>query len=483
MRERLKKVPWKKIIKYTLLTLLIFAIYVAAGALLPFAFPHKENKDIISQYKASDYYSDTISCDKAYIVEDNGEALDIRLKMFEEAKESIVISTFDIREGESFSDMAACLLAAADRGVKVQIFVDGMYGTLNMSDGEIFYALGTNSNIDIKFYNTPNVLLPWTINGRMHDKYILIDNKLLLMGGRNTFDYFIGDYDGRSKGYDREVLVYNSQYDDIDSASVINDVWEYFYKIWDKSVCEIKYSTTGIFNKSAVKKMKKTLLSRYDTIAEDDRLLPFDYDKQCISINKATFVHNPTTIYAKEPLVWYQMKVLMLGAENNITIQTPYAVFSDEMYSGMKEIVKNQPNVKMLINSVAVGDNVMASSDYMNSKSDLIDTGANIYEYFGNHSCHAKSLIIDDDISVIGSYNFDMRSTYVDTENMLVINGQEFTSALEEKFDSIEKDSLLLDDTGHYVEKEGVESKSIKGKKKTMIKVISKVIKIVRYLV
>ena len=54
--------------------------------------------------------------------------------MFEEAKESIVMTSFDIREGESTSDMFASLLAAADRGVKVQIIVDGMYGMLHMTD-------------------------------------------------------------------------------------------------------------------------------------------------------------------------------------------------------------------------------------------------------------------------------------------------------------------------------------------------------------
>lgn len=36
--------------------------------------------------------------------------------------------------------------------------------------------------------------MPWTFNGRLHDKYILSDDRLLLAGGRNTFDKFLGDY-------------------------------------------------------------------------------------------------------------------------------------------------------------------------------------------------------------------------------------------------------------------------------------------------
>lgn len=91
-------------------------------------------------------------------------------------------------------DIFSSLLEAADRGVKVQILVDGLYGTLHMEGNPIFYAAGTNPNIEIKFYNIPNPLKPWTINGRMHDKYLLVDDKLLLLGGRNTFDYFLGEY-------------------------------------------------------------------------------------------------------------------------------------------------------------------------------------------------------------------------------------------------------------------------------------------------
>lgn len=50
---------------------------------------------------------------------------------------------------------------------------------------------------------------PWTINGCLHDKYIVADHKYLLMGGRNMFDYFLGTHKGKSKGIDREILIVN----------------------------------------------------------------------------------------------------------------------------------------------------------------------------------------------------------------------------------------------------------------------------------
>lgn len=49
-----------------------------------------------------------------------------RLRLIESAKENIMLSIFDFRGDNSGQDMMATLLNAADRGVKVQILVDGM---------------------------------------------------------------------------------------------------------------------------------------------------------------------------------------------------------------------------------------------------------------------------------------------------------------------------------------------------------------------
>ena len=62
----------------------------------------------------------------------------------------------------------------------------------------------------------------------------------------------------------------------------------------------------------------------------------------------------------------------------------------------------------------------------------------------GTQSSHTKTLVIDDRLSVVGSYNLDMRSTYVDTEVMFVIHGEEFNAVLEHYLAEMEEDSLLV---------------------------------------
>jgi len=41
--------------------------------------------------------------------------------------------------------------------------------------------------------------------GRMHDKYLIADGKTYILGGRNTYNYFLGEFPGH-KNYDRDVL-------------------------------------------------------------------------------------------------------------------------------------------------------------------------------------------------------------------------------------------------------------------------------------
>ena len=93
----------------------------------------------------------------------------------------------------------------------------------------------------------------------------------------------------------------------------------------------------------------------------------------------------------------------------------------------------------MLINSRAVGDNVVASSDYTKNWKKVVGTGMPVYEYQGDHSCHGKSVLIDDQLSIIGSYNFDMEVLGV-SKTMLVINGKEFQKLLRTEVEKIEED-------------------------------------------
>ena len=181
----------KKKIKIAGILLVLFILYVVVGMLVPFVHMKTVSKENKAKIKTESFYSTSRKdgVDRAKIISDNKDALDLRLDMIRKAKKEIIISTFDIREGYSSDDIFSELLKASRRGVKVKILVDGLYGTIHMTGKDIFKAVGSEPNVKIKFYNTPNLLKPWTINGCLHDKYVISDNKFI-NGGRKYLRLF-----------------------------------------------------------------------------------------------------------------------------------------------------------------------------------------------------------------------------------------------------------------------------------------------------
>ncbi|SHO47079.1 phospholipase D family protein [Anaerocolumna xylanovorans] len=462
------------------ITAVIVLLYIIVGSSLPFIIQPKYKKTDWNNTKVSKIYGQSEGL-RAGIIESNEEALDIRLRMIKDAKERIVLSTFDIRPGKSSDDIFAALLAAADRGVKVRILVDGLYGTLHMAGESEYYAAGTHNNIEIRFYNTPNLLKPWTVHGRLHDKYLLVDDDLLLSGGRNTFDYFLGSYSGGAS-FDREALIYKSG--DSSGNDVIKQTYDYFESVWDLQVCKPVFENVPFYKKD-IRQAEEKLNTHYLNLIEQKKDI-FDaesnYTKLTVPVDNAILLTNPTHIYAKEPVVFSELVALMEKSKDRVFIQTPYAVFSKDMYKEMTEAAKAQPNITMLLNSTAVGDNFMASSDYTLNRKKLLGTGVTLYEFYGSHSTHGKSLVIDDDLSAVMSYNLDMRSTYIDTEVALVIRGKEFNKLLEENMLKMQKEALKVKKDGSYGSNASVEAKELTRAEKSIFSITSVVFQLFRFL-
>lgn len=429
-------------------------LYLIIGMMAPFMVIQKVGADYKMSSSVDKYYSDTMSVDRAYIVEDSMDALDDRIRMIEQAKERIILSTFDMRPGYSTTDVLAMILNAADRGVKVQILVDGISGLIRMEGKDLFYAVSSHPGVEVRIYNMPNPAKPWTFHGRMHDKYLIVDDRYYLLGGRNTFDYFLGNYIEDDKSLDREVFIYNTAAGtERTTESSLSELESYFNEMWDYKYCRVFHSDSKLQEKDGVKAEVAALKQHYlDLKKQKPELFAKDdyFDQITVPVNKATLVSNPKDIYGKEPTAWYEMQQLMSHAKERVVLHTPYAVLSDDMYQGMRDISATGVDFTMLINSVENGDNIVASSDYLKNKGRIIDTGVQIYEYDGGESYHGKSILIDDNISIVGSYNLDLRSTYVDTELMLVVDSKELNRQLEGYMDKLQEDSRKVIDKDTY---------------------------------
>ncbi|MFQ8761405.1 MAG: hypothetical protein ACLSAF_20140 [Intestinimonas sp.] len=100
------------------------------GALLPFTLhPGVSAADAGALRPAAFRGSDSL--DRAALVLDNQDALGLRLQMIAGAEESIILTSFDIRDCESARDIFAAPTGRLREGVEVRILWDGMSGMLH----------------------------------------------------------------------------------------------------------------------------------------------------------------------------------------------------------------------------------------------------------------------------------------------------------------------------------------------------------------
>ena len=371
--------------------------------------------------------------ERAVIIEKNSQALLERVRLIQNAKDEIILSTFAFKSDESGKLILGALHDAADRGVHVRILVDGMESWIDMEGNPYFYGLSSHENVEIKLYNKANPLKPWKTMGRMHDKYLIADGKIYILGGRNTYNYFLGDFPGH-KNFDRDVLVVCDE-PQIDNS--VNQLLDYFETIWEQEDCRYFHNSKKLADRQSVKKAVLELQEGYQQYFEvnKEKICDTDYADETFETEKITLLSNPIHTQAKEPVVWYQLGELMKNAKERVKIHTPYIICNDMMYNTWEEIAQKVPDFSIMTNSVANNGNPFGAADYAKNRNRILETGIDIWEYEGGYSYHGKSILIDDDL---------------DTELMLVIRSKEINKQLEDGMMEYESVSRQVLDDGTY---------------------------------
>lgn len=133
-------------------------------------------------------------------------------------------------------------------------------------------------------------------------------------------------------------------------------------------------------------------------------------------------------------------------------------------------------------NSVANNGNPFGTADYQKNRDKIRSTSVTIWEYEGGYSYHGKSILIDDDISIIGSFNMDMRSVYLDTELMLVIRSKEINAQLESAMMKYEQGARQVLADGQYANPYHVEPIALTPKRRRRVFVVRYLLGWLRFL-
>lgn len=115
----------KRIILGAVILLVVLIAAIVACALISYHKQPELTADEIKQLDEQGIWKERTSAERARIIEDNDEALKERIRMISNAKSEIILSTFDFRSDDSGKLMLGALIDAADRGVSVNVIVDG----------------------------------------------------------------------------------------------------------------------------------------------------------------------------------------------------------------------------------------------------------------------------------------------------------------------------------------------------------------------
>ncbi len=448
--------------------LLLILISVALVNIITPAMQKNVTQEYAEQISRTEYESDAAGSERILCIDDNEDALLWRLRMIAAARESIVLATFDLRDDESGKAVMAALLDAADRGVTVRLVVDGIYQLLFMKGSDTFNALCAHENVDARYYNPVNLKNIYRVNYRMHDKYMMIDEKMYLLGGRNISNTFLGE-PKEGANVDRDILVYHTESGKGESFQQLED---YFAQIWEEPCMK---DIKGLKKQDIVEVEYSRLREKYAGLKEvyGDLGAYNGWQEDTFEADRITLLHNGTNAGNKAPQVLYAIEQLAAKGEK-VIIQTPYVICNGAMYDAL-ENMDSEGDVKIFLNAVERGSNPWGCTDYLNNKDKILNAGADVYEVMNEYAVHTKTVLIDDHLSVVGSYNFDMRSTYLDTELMLVIDSQYLNAHISEMIDGYKEKSVELLSDGTRTQGVYYEQREL-GKRKGMVYQVLRVI-------
>jgi cardiolipin synthase len=137
---------------------------------------------------------------------------------------------------------------------------------------------------------------------------------------------------------------------------------------------------------------------------------------------------------------------LVYSAQEKIILVSPYFVPDDSMLYAITTAAQSGIHVELFVSEI--GDQFFVYHAQRSYYEALLKAGVHIYLYKAPTILHAKHMTFDEEISVIGSSNMDMRSFTLDLEVSVMVRGKSFLKSLREIEDQYRKDSreLTLDE-------------------------------------
>ena len=333
----------------------------------------------------------------------------------ENAQQTINVEFYTFYNDDIGNKMLDLLIKKAKEGVKVKLLYDA-WGSLGATKAW-FDQLNKAGGEVLPFITSRNMITRYRINYHLHRKIVIVDGKTSWTGGFNVGDQYLG----RKKkfGYWRD-----SQVRIVGSASLL--LQERFVMDWNASIQDEAQLIT--FN---------TLL--FPDLDENE-IHPGDVATQIISDGPDRDNANMRNGIIK----------LMFQAKKRLWLQTPYLIPDDAMFATLQTIAMSGVDLRIMIPCKPDHPFIYRATQWY--ANELSRYGVKIYIY-DKGFIHAKTIVVDDDFSTVGSMNQDYRSYDLNFEDVAVFYDKNFTEEVAKSFEQDMQDSTLL--TPEMIEQQG----------------------------
>jgi cardiolipin synthase len=320
----------------------------------------------------------------------SGTYLPALLAALEEARHEILYETYIYAEDDTARAVTAALVKAAERGVKVRVLVD-WFGTGNRIACRLRDEFAA-SCVHYRMFN------PWFKRGaaRSHRKIAVIDREVAFVGGINTNDDMLCDYEPHAK--------------------LPAPRWDFAVQVRGPLVTEIHREAQAQWTRAGhlalVRRMKLYREMRKQPAALGERPMRAGFVVRDNLRNRRTI---------------QRAYLQAIGqARKRVLMATPYFAPGRKFRDAMCKAARRGVDVCLLI---GVGEFRMQDAVAASYYPELLDAGVRIVEY-RKTQLHAKVAVVDDNWATVGSSNCDGLSLFVNQEANVVVRDSVFAASM-----------------------------------------------------
>jgi cardiolipin synthase len=349
-----------------------------------------QNNNELAAMLVKELHSPLTTGNKLKLLVNGEEKFPEVLKALNEAKHHIHIEYYIYENDTIGKQIENILMAKAKEGVQVKFIYDD------------FGSPSINKKMEVRlkeagvevypFQKVLFYLLANRLNYRNHRKIIVIDGQTAFTGGINVSDKYIND--GPRRLYWRDTHLR------IDGPGV-------FY---------LQYLFFTDWNFCCGKKVK---LSTEHFVA--DKKHPEDAIVQVVASGPD----------ADQPAVLFSILQAINLARKEILITTPYFIPGDTILDALKIAALSGLSVKLLVPGIS--DSKLVNAASRSYYGELLAAGVEIYLY-NKGFVHAKTMVTDGNLSIIGTANMDMRSFELNFEVNVLLYDEKISTQLRNTF-------------------------------------------------